>query len=136
MTLYEYTKPYILIQLGGKIRLRKRMKKISIKEERLTFLKIAITPFILGFIILIFAFFVQNKEKDAKKKSYRAEEMLMIDAARLYDIENNIGSEGVSVAELKKAGYLNYKENDFFFSDKVMITVTKEGSTQKKYVMC
>ncbi|WP_208560102.1 hypothetical protein [Marinilactibacillus kalidii] len=116
--------------------MRKRMKKISIKEERLTFLKIAITPFILGFIILIFAFFVQNKEKDAKKKSYRAEEMLMIDAARLYDIENNIGSEGVSVAELKKAGYLNYKENDFFFSDKVMITVTKEGSTQKKYVMC
>ncbi|MEC6747145.1 type II secretion system protein [Marinilactibacillus sp. XAAS-LB27] len=106
--------------------MRNQIKKMIKKENGFTLVELLAVLVILGIIVAIAIPAIGNVVDNAETKAAEAEQALVIDAARLYDIENDISSEGVSVAELRKSGYLDTKDGESIADSVTVVVTTKE----------
>ncbi|WP_225743923.1 competence type IV pilus major pilin ComGC [Marinilactibacillus sp. Marseille-P9653] len=113
--------------------MRNQIKKLIKKENGFTLVELLAVLVILGIIVAIAIPAIGNVVENANGKAETAEEALVIDAARLYDIEHTIGSTGVTVETLKTEGYLEIRDSESL-SDSTTVTVKTEGK-QKTYVI-
>lgn len=104
--------------------MRKKIEELRNKEEGFTLVELLAVIVILALIVAIAIPAIGNTMDRARQGTKDASIELVIDAARLYDIDNTIPTEGVSVDDLEKSGYL--EENDETPSG----TVTKEVSEE------
>ncbi|MFC6465660.1 prepilin-type N-terminal cleavage/methylation domain-containing protein [Marinilactibacillus sp. GCM10026970] len=106
--------------------MRNQIKKMIKKENGFTLVELLAVLVILGIIVAIAIPAIGNVVDNAETKAADAEQSLVIDAARLYDIENDISSEGVSVAELRKSGYLDTKDGKSIADSVTVVVTTKD----------
>lgn len=117
--------------------MRNKIKEIMNKEEGFTLVELLAVIVILGIIVAIAIPAIGNITGRAEKDADQAEKELIVDAARLYDIENEIseGDDGVSVDTLVDEGYLELRGNDAEgISGKVTVERTASGGTKYTYV--
>lgn len=114
--------------------MRNKIKEIIKKEEGFTLVELLAVIVILGIIVAIAIPAVGNITKGAKIDADEAEIKLVTDAARLYDIENTIPDEGVTVEKLVKEGYLELRgEDKNKLSGKVVIQEDEDGNNKYVY---
>ena len=86
--------------------MRKKIEELRNREEGFTLVELLAVIVILGIIVAIAIPAIGNVVSRAREDGEVAQIALIEDAARLYDIENPIPTEGVSVDDLEKSGYL------------------------------
>lgn len=92
--------------------MRNKIKQMMKKEEGFTLVELLAVIVILGIIVAIAIPSIGNIVSDAETKADKAEVQLIEDAARLYDVENEVGSSGVTTEELKTAGFLDSRDSE------------------------
>ena len=91
--------------------MRNKLKKIWNKEDGFTLVELLGVIVILGIILAIAIPGIGNIVESARTKTTAQEQELVIDAARLYFVENNkiAGEATVTVSDLEGAGFLDVK---------------------------
>ena len=91
--------------------MRNKLKKIWNKEDGFTLVELLGVIVILGIILAIAIPGIGNIVDNARTKTTAQEQELVIDAARLYFVENNetAGATSVKVSVLEDAGFLDLK---------------------------
>jgi len=115
--------------------MRNKLKQLMNKEEGFTLVELLAVIVILGLIIAIAIPAVGSIVDNARGNTEEATETLIIDAARLYDVENEIAEgtgNGVSVSDLITKGFLELR-NDETISGRVD-KVTTGGNTTYTFV--
>ena len=103
------------------------IKKMIKGEKGFTLVELLAVIVILGIIVAIAIPAIGNVISTAKDNATKAEETLVLDAARLYEIqEGEIPAGGVEVSELITKGYLDERQGDGLAG-----TVTKDATTGK-----
>lgn len=93
--------------------MRKKIEELRNREEGFTLVELLAVIVILGLIVAIAVPAIGSIMDDAKKNTADANTELIIDAARLYDVENDIDDvTGVTVQVLIDAGYLDLRGNE------------------------
>lgn len=114
--------------------MRNQIKKMIKKENGFTLVELLAVLVILGVIVAIAIPSIGNVVENAKGSSKDAETELVIDAARLYDIENPIkDGQTVSVKTLREEGYLTTRESENV-QDTVEVTVEKGPGGSKERI--
>lgn len=109
--------------------MRNQIKKMINKEEGFTLVELLAVLVILGIIVAIAIPAIGNIVDGAEEDAQEAEEELVIDAARLYDIENDFPAEGVTVQELIDGDFLEGLSDNSQISDTAKVTY--DDSTKK-----
>lgn len=87
--------------------MRKKIKDILNKEEGFTLVELLAVIVILGIIVVIAVPMIGNVVGRAQTGAKTAETELVVDAAQLYVLDNEVPTAGtITVDELVKAGYL------------------------------
>lgn len=108
--------------------MRNKIKQIMNKEEGFTLVELLAVIVILGIIVAIAIPTIGNVIGRASSNASDAEQELVVDAARLYMVENNnTGSQEVTVLQLKEAGFLDTRNSNLSDSSKVVITAVTNG---------
>ncbi len=91
--------------------MRNKLKKIWNKEDGFTLVELLGVIVILGIILAIAIPGIGNIVDNARTKTEAQEQELVIDAARLYFVENNktAGATSVTVGNLETGGFLDVK---------------------------
>ena len=91
--------------------MRNKLKKIWNKEDGFTLVELLGVIVILGIILAIAIPGIGNIVESARTKTTAQEQELVIDAARLYFVENNeiVGEATVLVSKLDSEGFLDVK---------------------------
>lgn len=119
--------------------MRRKIREIMNKEEGFTLVELLAVLAILAIIVAIAIPAIGNVVGKSKDSATEAEKELVVDAARLYDIENNIEGE-ITVDKLITAGYLDLrgsegkKDSNIKEEDKVIVKRTESGGTTYKFV--
>ncbi|EXJ22415.1 hypothetical protein ADIAL_2001 [Alkalibacterium sp. AK22] len=93
--------------------MRNKIKQMMKKEEGFTLVELLAVIVILGLIVALAVPAIGNVITRANNETQAAESALIVDAARLYEIENGrIGSEGVTVEALINAEFLEVRDGD------------------------
>lgn len=90
--------------------MRNKIEELRNREEGFTLVELLAVIVILGIIVAIAIPAVGNVVSRATNDADDAKVALIEDAARLYDIENTIPAEGVSVTTLETKAYLEKNE--------------------------
>ena len=95
--------------------MRNKLKQLMKKEEGFTLVELLAVIVILGLIIAIAIPAVGSIMENADKNTDQATVTLIEDAARLYDVDNEITAAGVTVDTLAEKGYLQLRgaEEDY-----------------------
>ncbi|MCC5895801.1 MAG: prepilin-type N-terminal cleavage/methylation domain-containing protein [Alkalibacterium sp.] len=98
--------------------MRNKIKQIMNKEEGFTLVELLAVIVILGIIVAIAIPAIGNIVGRASTDADKAEFTLIEDAARLYDVENDFPDNNqVTVAELKRTGFLELRDSDIEDTD-------------------
>lgn len=118
--------------------MRNKIKQLMNKEEGFTLVELLAVIVILGIIVAIAIPAIGNVISKASGQADDAETALIVDAARLYDLdeENEIGSDsgsGVTPAVLHEKGYLEWRGEETENGTPVFPdgTVIKENGSYK-----
>ena len=111
------------------------MIKKMIKEEKgFTLVELLAVIVILGIIVAIAIPAIGSVMSGAKDNAKDAEETLVLDAARLYEVEHGkIDSTGITVEDLIDAGYLDERQGEDIAgtvtrtADGLKVSLTKSG---------
>jgi type IV pilus assembly protein PilA len=104
--------------------MRKKIEELRNREEGFTLVELLAVIVILGIIVAIAIPAIGNITNRARTDATEADQQLVLDAARLYDIDNPNGFP-VTVTELEEAGYLDTRQGD---DDRPNYTVEKVTS--------
>lgn len=112
--------------------MRNKLKKIWNKEDGFTLVELLGVIVILGIILAIAIPGIGNIVDNARTKTTAQEQELVIDAARLYFVENNqtAGANSVKVSVLEGAGFLELKTDS-----KVLTTDIVKRDAEGKYTI-
>lgn len=115
--------------------MRKKIREIMNKEEGFTLVELLAVLAILAIIVAIAIPAIGSIMRNSETKAEAAEQELVIDAARLYDIENEIGADGVTVEDLVKANFLELKvDSSVKGTDIVRRTTDEEEAKHGMYI--
>lgn len=96
--------------------MRRKIREIMNKEEGFTLVELLAVLAILAIIVAIAVPAIGNVIGKSQKKATKASEEMVVDAARLYDIEETEGlgsvEEFVTVGYLVKQGYLDIDNSE------------------------
>lgn len=109
--------------------MRNKIKQLLKKEEGFTLVELLAVIVILGFILVIAVPGITKVIDGSKKKTEDQQEMLLIDAAKLYFIDEEFkGSAKTEVTpkDLYEGGYLEGKNTDKYSKDK-STKITKDN---------
>lgn len=115
--------------------MRKKIREIMNKEEGFTLVELLAVLAILAIIVAIAIPAVGNVINRADGQATKAEEELIIDAARLYEVDKNLeinSTTGISVSELKDEGYLELRGNKEVKG--IVRRATTEDDTEATYI--
>ncbi|MCA9765475.1 MAG: type II secretion system protein [Carnobacterium sp.] len=108
--------------------MRNKIKQLVKKEGGFTLIELLAVIAILAVIVAISIPLIGNVVQKATDSTEESQKELVIDAARLYDLETPIGPEGVTVTQLMAKGFL---ESDFEGTTEKVTKTT--GDTGVKY---
>lgn len=115
--------------------MRNKIKQIMNKEEGFTLVELLAVIVILGIIVAIAIPAVGSVISRAENNANEAEESLVIDAARLYTIENASGFTSdetkVKVEKLVDGGYLELRDSNINKASEV--TITRNGNEEEGF---
>ncbi|WP_080146573.1 prepilin-type N-terminal cleavage/methylation domain-containing protein [Marinilactibacillus piezotolerans] len=109
--------------------MRNQIKKMMKKENGFTLVELLAVLAILAIIVAIAVPAIGNIMDTAKKSAESSEEQLVIDAARLYDVEKDIPEGGVLISDLIKDGYLEGLSDDSKIKKDQKVEVLKDATT-------
>lgn len=112
--------------------MRKKIEELRNREEGFTLVELLAVIVILGIIVAIAIPAIGSVREKAKENADGAQDALIVDAARLYDIENTIEGAGVSVTTLEEAGYLEKKPADKTQNPRGMVEKVKSSTDGDK----
>lgn len=98
------------------------LKKIREGEKGFTLVELLAVIVILGIIVAIAIPAIGSVIRNAKSDASDAEITMIVDAARLYEVEEGVLPEaGVSVETLINKGYLDERQGEFSDEDKAKV---------------
>ena len=109
--------------------MRNQIKKMMKKENGFTLIELLAVLAILAIIVAIAVPAVGNIIGNAEDSVKASEEQLVIDAARLYDVEKDIPDGGVLISELIEEGYLEGLSENSSIKTTQKVEVSKDADT-------
>ncbi|WP_117161302.1 competence type IV pilus major pilin ComGC [Paraliobacillus sp. X-1268] len=109
-----------------------RMRKMLRNEKGFTLVELLAVIVILGIIVAIAVPAIGNITEDARSNAAEAQEELILDAARLADVEGNFTSSSTTVQDLIDDGYLedgDYVKTRVIYKDGGTYSFTKPTTT-------
>ncbi|GEM00596.1 type IV pilus assembly protein PilA [Halolactibacillus halophilus] len=104
-----------------------KFKTLLKKEKGFTLVELLAVIVILGIIVAIAVPAIGNIINDAENNAAKSEVALVQDAARLYDVQNEIPTEGITAQDLIDAGYLDTRSTDY---DPTTVKITVDAENQ------
>ena len=102
--------------------MRNKLKKIWNKEDGFTLVELLGVIVILGIILAIAIPGIGKVVDNARTKTAEQQELLVLDAAKIYELDGNTIGDGVTDGTLFRKGYLDQ-------NPKGTITVVKDPTT-------
>ena len=103
--------------------MRNKIKQLLKKEGGFTLVELLGVIVILGLIVAISIPLIGNVIDGAEQNTIDAQKELVMDAAQMYEIENDIPTSGITSTKLAEEGYLEEQGQDA-----TVYTVTKTGN--------